>query len=207
MIDPFLDKNPLAPIKSKDLKNIELILITHAHSDHLGDAVEIAKRNNATIVAIYELATYLNRTYGVKTFGMNIGGYYNFNDVKVWMFNAIHSSSIIEKEEIIYAGNPVSYVLEIENKKVFHAGDTGLFKDMELIPKIVGNIDVAILPIGGIFTMDINQARIALEMLKPKIFIPMHYNTFDLIKIDKKELEKVKEAKTIILSPGEEFEL
>ncbi|MEM1688145.1 MAG: metal-dependent hydrolase [Nanopusillaceae archaeon] len=209
LIDPFLNGNPLSPVKPKDLNNIDIILVTHGHGDHLGDTVEIAKKNNSQVVAIYELANYLSE-YGIKTIGINYGGSIQIKNTKILMVPAWHSSGIIENEKITYTGNPCGYVIEIDGKKIYHAGDTGLFKDMELIPKISNGIDIALLPIGGRYTMDIDQAIIALEMLKPKFAIPMHYNTFPLIKTNPNEFkEKAKRigVEVIILDPGKSFEI
>lgn len=188
LFDPFLKNNPLSKTQPENIK-ADYILISHGHGDHLGDAIEIAKRNNSTIIAPFELGLYCE-SKNVKVHTMHIGGAYDFDFGKVRLTQANHGSSVIEKSgifknspNIIYTGNPCGFIVEIEGKNLYFAGDTGLFGDMELYQKYYG-IDVAILPIGGNYTMDIDDAMIAVDLLNPKVVIPMHYNTFDLIKVD-----------------------
>ncbi|MGC9133568.1 MAG: metal-dependent hydrolase [Nanopusillaceae archaeon] len=208
LIDPFIYENPVAKYNKEDLEDIDLILITHGHSDHIGNAIEIAEKNNATIIGIYELTRYLGK-FGVKTIGMNFGGRYIHNNIEIYLFPAIHSSGFIDDQDnIIYLGEPGSFVIKIDDRIIYHAGDTMVFEDMKLIPKIVGNIDLALLPIGGHFTMDVEQALIAIEYLKPKKVIPMHYNTWNMIKANPYELkEKAKDTEVIILEPSGEIEI
>ena len=208
IVDPFLKGNPVAKYDEKDLEDLDLILVTHGHGDHLGDTLELANKTNSAIVAIYELAQYLLKKGALEVISMNIGGEIEFKGVKINMVKAEHSSSF----EGIYLGNPTGFVIEIDNKVIYHPGDTGLFKDMELIGEMF-NVDLAFLPIGGVFTMNTKQALKAIEMLKPKKVIPIHYNTWDIIKVPKEELEEFKEkakekgAEVIILDPGEKFNL
>lgn len=210
LIDPFLNENSLSPVKANELNDIDIILVTHGHFDHLGDTIEIATRNKSKVVAIAELATYLSK-FGIDTLGMNFGGKVEINGIKIWMFPAIHSSSIIDNTgKIIYMGNPASFLIEYNGRRIYHAGDTMVFKDMELIPKIAGEIDLALLPIGGRYVMDVAQALIALDLLKPKKVIPMHYNTWNIIRADPyyfKEKAKEKGVEVYVINPGEEIEI
>ncbi len=208
LIDPFIKENPVAKYREEDLLNIDLILVTHGHLDHLGDTIDIATKNKSKVISIYEIAVYLSK-FGIDTIGMNFGGKYKYKDVEIYLFPAIHSSSIIDdRDNIIYLGNPGSFVIKIDNRTIYHAGDTMVFSDMKLIRDIVGKIDLALLPIGGLFTMDIEQAKIAIELLKPSKVIPMHYNTFSLIKANPHELKEiVKDSEVIVLHPGEHIEI
>lgn len=210
LIDPFLNENPASTTKAKDIRDVDLILVTHAHNDHLGDAIEIAQNTGAKIVAIYELAVYLSK-FGIDTIGMNYGGTVNIGGIKVSMVPAVHTSTYIDdRGELISLGNAAGFVVQIDDRRIYHAGDTMLFKDMELIGKIFGPIDLALLPIGGRFVMDVDQALVALDYLKPKCAIPMHYNTWSLIRADpyyfKDEAEK-KGIKVFVIQPGESIEI
>ncbi len=205
LIDPFLSGNPTAPVKPEDL-DVDIILVTHGHGDHLGDAEVISKKCNAPIVAIYELAVYLSKR-GCETIGMNIGGTLNFEGVKISMVKAEHSADIVG-DEIISGGKAVGYVVE-DGVTVYHAGDTDVFMDMKLIGEIY-KPKVAILPIGGFYTMSPRTALKAIELLRPEIVIPMHYNTFPAIKQDPEEFKKDAErleVKVVVLKPGESFEV
>jgi len=203
LIDPFLRGNPTAPVSPEDV-DADYIIVTHLHGDHIGDAIEIAKRTGAKIVAIFEIAN-LAKQKGVDAIGGNIGGYMRLEDVDIALTNAIHSGW----GHGIYA-QPTGAIIRMDGKVVYHAGDTGLFYDMKLIGDLF-KPDVALLPIGGWFTMDIYQAAEAVKLIRPKIAIPMHYNTFDLIQADPEEFKKLVETQTdtrvVILSPGEHVEL
>ncbi len=206
-IDPFFNDNPLSPIKAEECKS-KYILVTHGHKDHLGDTVEIARRNNAMVIAPFELAQYL-QTKGVeKVHPMNIGGSHKFEFGEVKMVTAFHSSSVIEGDKIIYTGNPCGYIIKLKDLNVYHAGDTSVFLNMEILGGQTW-IDVAFLPIGGNFTMDIHDAVAATKLLHPRAVVPIHYNTWDIIKADpeefKKEIESETNAKCIILKPGEGY--
>jgi L-ascorbate metabolism protein UlaG (beta-lactamase superfamily) len=190
LIDPYIKENPACPVKIGDIK-CNIICITHDHHDHLGDAFEIAKKNNATIVGIYDIVKKAEEK-GLKTELMNIGGSIKLQDWEIRLVPATHS------------GNPVGFVLK-KDKTIYHAGDTGLFMDMMLIADY--NLDVALLPIGGRYTMDIEQAVEACKMLRPKVVIPMHYNTWNVIKANPNEFKKKAPCKVVVLKPGESYEV
>lgn len=199
LIDPWID-NPLSPVKLGDFKarRVDYIVVTHDHGDHLGNAIELAKLSGAPIVGVYEISLYAQE-HGVKGIGGNIGGALRIEDLEIVLTPATHSSA---------RGVPVGVVIKGEDYSVYHAGDTGLFSEMELIHELYAP-DIALLPIGGHFTMGIREAVKAVELLKPKIAIPMHYNTFPVIQADPLVFKKMVEEKTstrvVILKPGEQF--
>lgn len=183
VIDPFFSGNEKATTNPDDVK-ADFILLTHAHADHMLDAERIAKATGATIIATHELATYLSFK-GHNVHPMNLGGQFEFPFGKVKMTQAFHSSSIIdeEKQTITYMGMPAGFLLTIEGKEIYHAGDTALFGDLALYGAH-HEIDLAFLPIGDNFTMGPDDALIAADMLQAKAVVPIHYDTFDLIKQD-----------------------
>lgn len=183
VIDPFFSGNEKATTNPDDVK-ADFILLTHAHADHMLDAERIAKVTGATIIATHELATYLSFK-GLNVHPMNLGGQFDFPFGKVKMTQAFHSSSIIdeEKQTITYMGMPAGFLLTIEGKEIYHAGDTALFGDLALYGAH-HEIDLAFLPIGDNFTMGPDDALIAADMLQAKAVVPIHYDTFDLIKQD-----------------------
>ena len=190
LIDPFLTGNPTAAVKPEDVKT-DYILLTHGHGDHLGDAISIAKANNATIITSFELATYCSAK-GCTVHPMAVGGAFKFPFGRVKLTIAHHGSGIDAGDgTTLYLGNPTGLIITIDDKTIYHAGDTGLFLDMKLIGEI-DPIDVALLPIGDNFTMGIADAVKAVEFLKPKLTVPMHYKTFDVIDVDPNDfVEKV----------------
>ncbi len=201
IIDPFISGNPLSNVKVSDLKNITHIFVTHGHGDHIGDTVEIAKQNEAIVIANAEISSYLGK-FNLRTHAMHIGGRTKFDFGTVKMTNSLHGSGISENGNMIYGGNPGGFVIDINGSKVYHSGDTGLTLDMKLLED--ENIDVAFLPIGGNYTMDIDDAVKAVGYIKPKIVIPFHYDTFDLIKANPEEFKnKVKTSKVEILNINE----
>ncbi len=207
LVDPFITGNDNAPVKPDDI-DCDLIAVTHGHGDHLGDAIFISKRQNVPIVAIYEVAEYIN-SKGASAVGMNFSGTYEHEGVKLTMVPALHSSGITESGFRHSGGLPAGFIIRMDNKTVYHAGDTGLFSDMKLIGELY-EPDVALLPVGGLFTMDTELATIAARWLKPKVVIPMHYNTWPPITADpesmRPELDK-EGIELVILKPGESYEL
>lgn len=205
IIDPFISGNSLANINTNELSDITHIFVTHGHSDHIGDTVDIAKKTGALIITNHEISFYFNK-YKLHTHAMHIGGRTKFDFGIVKMTNALHGSGILENGNMIYGGNPCGFVIEINNKKVYHAGDTGLTLDMKLLDD--EHIDVAFLPIGGNFTMDLDDAVKAADFIKAKKVVPIHYNTFGVIKADPQEYKnKVKTSEVVILNINESMNI
>ena len=202
LIDPFINGNSLCDLKVEDQKP-DAILLTHGHNDHVGDTVEIAKQSGALVVASYELAVYLG-WQGIDTHPMNIGGSHQFDFGNVKYTQAFHGSSYItENNEIIYMGMPGGILFMAEGKTVYHAGDTALFSDMKLIGER-HPVDVLFIPIGDNLTMGPEDAAYAVSLIKPKIVVPIHYNTFPPIEVDPKRFaDLVEDANVQLLQPGE----
>ncbi|MBW1975745.1 MAG: metal-dependent hydrolase [Deltaproteobacteria bacterium] len=208
-IDPWITENPSCSMKLSDFDRADVILVTHDHFDHVGQTVELSKQTGATVVAPVETAQSL-KEQGVPEsqiifggFGMNIGGTAEIDGIKLTMTQAFHSSA---------TASPAGYIITTEDgKNIYHAGDTGIFESMRLLAEIYP-IECALLPIGGVFTMDPIQAAKAVEIMKPKKVIPMHFGSFPILEqsADRfKELVKNKtpDVEVIVLKPGEEITL
>ncbi|MEK4230325.1 metal-dependent hydrolase [Solibacillus sp. FSL H8-0538] len=202
LIDPFIRGNDLTDLQVETEKP-DVILLTHGHNEHLGDTVEIAKSSGALVVGSHELSNYLS-WQGINVHAMNIGGAHPFDFGTVKYTQAFHSNSYItEQKEIIYMGMPGGILFTAEGLTIYHAGDTALFGDMKLIGER-HTIDVAFLPIGDNFTMGLEDAAYAVSLLKPKIVVPIHYNTFPPIKQDPNDFKKLVENCDVqILQAGE----
>ncbi|MDT7888452.1 MAG: metal-dependent hydrolase [Desulfurococcales archaeon] len=200
LIDPWIS-NPLSPVSVDKVPNPDYIVLTHDHGDHVGDAVKILRRSgNTKLVAIYELADHVASEAGARerAIGANIGGPIALEGITIYLTPAMHSSS---------KGSPTGVVIQSSEGSIYHAGDTGVFSDMALIRELYSP-RIAMLPIGGHFTMGVREAAKAVELLGIEIVIPMHYNTFPLIKADPNELADLIRRKGLkteikIMRPGE----
>lgn len=206
IIDPFIKGNPLTDLKVEDVR-ADVIILSHGHNDHVGDTVELAKRNHALVVANADLGTFLS-WQGVNTHEMNIGGSYQFAFGNVKFTQAFHGSGFVtQNKEMIYCGMPAGILFMNEGKTIYHAGDTGLFSDMKLIGER-HPIDIAFLPIGDNFTMGPEDAAYAAKLLNAKMVVPMHYNTFPPIKQDPHKFIKMLDGQNgKVMQPGDVIEI
>ncbi len=203
IIDPFLTDNPKTQVKPAEIR-ADAILVSHGHFDHVGDAVELSKNNKADVIGMYELVEWCKKQ-GAQGEGMNIGGRKQFDFGEVQLVSAIHSSGCPDGA---YGGTPCGFILRMEGKTIYFAGDTALTYDMKLIGE-QNNINVALIPIGDFYTMGPVDAATAVEFLKPQMVIPMHYNTFPAIEQDPEDFaDKVGDlAQVKIMRFGETLEL
>ncbi len=208
LFDPFVTPNPLAQGKvSLDDLTADYILVSHAHEDHVADLLEVARRTGATVISNYEIYVWLNQHGISNAMPMNHGGKWVLDFGVVKMVNAIHSSMFADGTN---GGNPAGFVIKSDEGNFYYAGDTALTMDMQLIPRWA-KIDFAVLPIGDVFTMDVEDAIVAAEFVQTKKVVGVHYDTFDPIKLEDKEGAKKRfaEAGIDLLLPaiGETIEV
>lgn len=208
LIDPWVMGNPACPeAEKKDVKKMDVMLCTHGHFDHIGDAVTIAKKYQPTVVGIFELATWMQKKGAQNVAPMNKGGTQKVGDVEVTMVHAVHSCGIQDDDgQMVYGGEACGYVLEFENKlKIYHSGDTAVFSDMKIISDLYSP-DIAILPVGDHFTMSPREATYACTLLRPSAVIPMHFGTFPVLGGTVAELRRLTadlSVQVIEMKPGE----
>jgi L-ascorbate metabolism protein UlaG (beta-lactamase superfamily) len=203
IIDPYISGNPHAAVKPEELK-VNYIVVTHGHGDHFGDAIEIAKNNDATIISVAELSRYCT-SKGTKAVGLGIGGSREFPFGRVKLTIA-HHTSFIEGQCM---GAAVGVIVTMDSKNVYHCGDTGLFYDMKLIGEMTP-VDLMLVPIGDNYTMGIDDAVKAVELCNPKVALPMHYSSTGLVKAEPDIFaDKVNKIgkKVVIVQPGETIEI
>ena len=207
LVDPFIENNPKYPRQFALPAKIDYVLLTHGHGDHISDAVPVAKNYGATVMAIYELADYVAKQGVEKTIGMNLGGTVQIGDMTASMVDAKHSSGAQDKDGTHYVGVAAGYVITPEEGPVlYHAGDTHVFGDMRLIGELY-HPEVAMLPIGGHFTMGPREAALAVRYLGSKTVLPLHWGTFPMLTGTPAELSKLvdKSVKVVEWSPGDVF--
>jgi L-ascorbate metabolism protein UlaG (beta-lactamase superfamily) len=205
LIDPFIEQNPKYPKEFVLPAKIHYILVTHGHGDHIADAAPVAAKHGSTVVAIYELASWLAKKGVASTIGMNLGGTVQLDDVAATMVEAKHSSAAQDEQGVHDGGVAAGFVLTIADGPVlYHAGDTAVFSDMKLIRELY-RPQVAMLPIGGHFTMGPVEAAMAVRFLEPKIVIPIHFGTFPPLKGTPEQLAALVDASVQVarLAPGE----
>lgn len=208
IIDPFITDNPQAVETVEDIA-VDVVLVSHAHSDHLGDGIEIACRNDALLIATYETALYCQRQGVENVRPMHIGGAVDLGFAQVKLTVAHHSSSIVTDESIQMLGAACGFIVTMGGRKLYYPGDTGLCADMELLGRL-HDFDATTLPIGDTFTMGLEDAIIAAKFIGAKLTIPMHYDTFPVIAADPEEFVRRIETEGLkgrVMQPGEEIEL
>ncbi len=202
LFDPFLTGNPLAAARPEEVA-ARYILVSHAHPDHLGDTVSIARRQKATVISTNEVAV-LCQDQGAQTHGLHLGGRHAFDFGAVRCVTAFHGSGVA-------GGHACGFLVDYAGKRLYFAGDTGLYSDMQLLRDPWGPVDIAFLPIGGNYTMDAEDAALAARWIAPAVVIPIHYDTWPLIAADPSRLrarvERDGPSRVVILQPGETYTL
>lgn len=202
LIDPWLDENPASDITSDEIGALDYILVSHGHFDHFADCIKLAKKTGATVISTFELVSFCQSKGVEKGHGMNIGGAYVFDFGRVKLTPALHTGTIAGDEDGTHTTDCSGFLISLnEGQRIYHAGDTALIMDMQLLN---GSVDVAILPIGDNFTMGPEDAARAVGMIEPEVVIPMHYNTFPVIEQNPESFRQlVGDAATVeILQPG-----
>jgi len=205
VVDPFLTGNPAADIPVDRLPKVDAVLLSHGHGDHLGDAIPIARRDGATIVATAELARFCGQR-GATVHAMHIGGAHEFPFGRVKLVPAFHGGAVEGDATGQFTTNPCGVVVTMGGKSAYHCGDTGLTLEMQLL---AGRVDVMLVPIGDNYTMGIDDAVRAVDLVKPATVIPMHYNTWDVIKADPEQFKTYvgDRARVVLLTPGQSHTL
>ena len=204
LVDPWVMGNPLCPDKEKKVKKVDVMLCTHGHLDHIGDAVEIARQHNPTVVGIFELCSWMEKKGVKKTSPINKGGTQAVGDIRVTMVHADHSCGILDGDQIIYGGEACGFVMEFQDGlKIYHAGDTAVFGDMQIIRELYAP-DIALLPIGDHYVMSPREAAYACKLLKPKAVVPMHFGTFPVLTGTPAQLRQLaKDVEIVEMKPGQ----
>jgi len=206
VIDPFFEDNPVSNIKLSEVGHVDYVLCTHGHTDHFADAVQLTKQTGATLVATYEIVGFVGSQGIENTHPLHIGGGYDFPFGRVKMTPAHHGGQVHGDTTGQYTTVPGGLLITVDGKNVYHAGDTGLMTDMQLLR---GKVDVAILPIGDNFTMGPEDAAEAVRFIEPKVVIPVHYNTWPVIEQDPEHFRSLvgSQAQVQVMNPGDRFDV
>lgn len=207
LIDPFLSDNPLADVGPEHFEDrLDYLLLTHGHFDHVGDAWRVLRATDATLVATFEIVSYAQERQGVENaHPLHIGGGFDFPFGRVKLTPALHGGQVAGEGAEGYTTLPAGLLVRVDGTRIYHAGDTALLTDMQLLR---GQVDIALLPIGDNFTMGPEDAARAVEMIEPRVVIPIHYDTFEVIRQDPESFrERVgSAAEVVVLSPGGSYE-
>jgi L-ascorbate metabolism protein UlaG (beta-lactamase superfamily) len=208
LMDPWVEGNPACPKELKSFDKIDVITISHGHGDHMGDAVTLAKKFKPVVVCNFEISLYLDRKGVSNTLGMNKGGTAEAAGLKFTMVHAIHSSGIEDGGQVHYGGEAAGFIVTLEDgTRIYHAGDTAVHAEMSLIGELYPP-DIALLPIGDLYTMSPREAAVAARMLKPRWIVPAHYGTYPALtgtpEMLRDELKKLDlDIEVVALRPGE----
>jgi len=204
MFDPFLDDNPRSDLKLEDVRQLDFILVSHGHFDHFQDAIPLARQTGATLISTFEIVGFCQEKGLDNVHALNIGGGNHFAFGYAKMTPALHTGQVDGDEEGAFTTMPGGWWLDMDGKRLYHAGDTALIMDMQLLK---GRVDVALLPIGDNFTMGPEDAARAVELIEPRVVIPMHYSTWESIEQDPNQFRDLVggRAEVVILDPGDSY--
>ena len=204
VIDPFFDDNPVSDIKRAEAGAVDYILCTHGHFDHFADAIPLARETDATLISTFEIVSFAETQGIANVHPLHIGGGHDFPFGRAKMTPAIHGGQVHGDETGRFTTIPGGFLLHLDGKRIYHAGDTALTLDMRLLR---GKVDVAILPIGDNFTMGPEDAATAVEFIEPEVVIPVHYNTWPLIEQDPERFRALvgERAHVRVMSPGDRY--
>lgn len=208
LLDPWVEGNPACPKELRTFDRIDVMTISHGHGDHMADAVTLGKKFKPAIVCNYEIHLFLEKKGVANTKPMNKGGTQEVAGLKFTMVHAVHSSGIEDGAQVVYGGEPCGYVITLEDgTRIYHAGDTAVMADMALIGELYAP-EIALLPIGDVYTMGPREAAVAARLLKPRYIVPAHYGTFPALtgtpEALREELKKLGvECEVLALRPGE----